>query len=106
MRDENDREISLHWRGSFPENRRLQKRFDALYSTLRSEFLNYAVGPWVSVARREAALARGNPAGGIADLRFPHFRFHKIDNGKIDNRKIVYASSLRSFRNAEDSHQG
>ena len=28
----------------------------------RSEFCNYAVGPWVSVARRETALARGNPA--------------------------------------------
>jgi len=41
---------------------RLQKRRDALYSTLRSEFLNYAVGPWVSVAGRETALARGNPA--------------------------------------------
>jgi hypothetical protein len=29
---------------------------------LRSEFCNYAVGPWVSVAGRETALARGNPA--------------------------------------------
>jgi hypothetical protein len=28
----------------------------------RSEFCNYAVGPWVSVAGRETALARGNPA--------------------------------------------
>jgi len=28
----------------------------------RSEFCNYAVGPWVSVARRETTLARGNPA--------------------------------------------
>jgi hypothetical protein len=41
---------------------RLQKRRNALYSTLRSEFLNYAVGPWVSVAGRETTLARGNPA--------------------------------------------
>jgi hypothetical protein len=28
----------------------------------RSEFCNYAVGPWVSVAGRETTLARGNPA--------------------------------------------
>ena len=28
----------------------------------RSEFCNYAVGPWVSVAGRETALAGGNPA--------------------------------------------
>jgi hypothetical protein len=27
-----------------------------------ASFFNYAVGPWVSVAGREAALARGNPA--------------------------------------------
>ncbi len=42
--------------------RRLQNRWNALYSTLRSEFCNYAVGPWASVAGRETALARGNPA--------------------------------------------
>ena len=40
----------------------LQNRGNALYSTLRSEFCNYAVGPWVSVAGRETTLARGNPA--------------------------------------------
>jgi hypothetical protein len=39
---------------------------------LRSEFCNYAVGPWVSVAGRETALARGNPAmkKGISILDF------------------------------------
>jgi hypothetical protein len=47
---------------------RLQKRWNALYSTLRREFFNYAVGPWVSVAGREAALARGNPAKEFSDL--------------------------------------
>ena len=41
---------------------RLQNRGFCFYSTLRSEFCNYAVGPWVSVAGRETALARGNPA--------------------------------------------
>jgi hypothetical protein len=40
----------------------LQNRKSRLYSKLRSEFCNYAVGPWVSVAGRETALARGNPA--------------------------------------------
>jgi len=40
----------------------LQNRGNALNCTLRSEFCNYAVGPWVSVAGRETALARGNPA--------------------------------------------
>jgi hypothetical protein len=30
-----------------------------------ASFYNYAVGPWVSVAGREAALARGNPVKGI-----------------------------------------
>jgi hypothetical protein len=43
-------------------NDRLQNRGFGFYSLLRSEFFNYAVGPWVSVAGREAALARGNPA--------------------------------------------
>jgi hypothetical protein len=40
----------------------LQNRGFGFYFTLRSEFCNYAVGPWVSVAGRETALARGNPA--------------------------------------------
>ena len=41
---------------------RLQNRGFCFYSILRSEFCNYAVGPWVSVAGRGTALARGNPA--------------------------------------------
>ena len=41
---------------------RLQNRGFRLYSNLRSEFCNCAVGPWVSVAGRGTALARGNPA--------------------------------------------
>lgn len=32
------------------EGQRLQNPGNALYSTLRSEFCNYAVGPWVLVA--------------------------------------------------------
>jgi hypothetical protein len=52
----------LAWATSEEESRRLQNRRIALYSTLRSEFCDYAVGPWVSVAGRETALARGNPA--------------------------------------------
>jgi hypothetical protein len=43
----------------------LQNPRFGFYSTLRSESCNYAVGPWVSVAGREAALARGNPAKKI-----------------------------------------
>jgi hypothetical protein len=46
-------------------NVRLQNRGFGLLFQLRSEFCNYAVGPWVSVAGREAALARGNPAKKI-----------------------------------------
>jgi len=44
-----------------PTESGLQKLTIGLYSMFRSEFYNYAVGPWVSVAGREAALARGNP---------------------------------------------
>src|SRR5207247_11384633 len=44
------------------QRRHLQNRRNGLYSTLHSEFCNYAVGPWASVAGRETALARGNPA--------------------------------------------
>ncbi|OLD70323.1 MAG: hypothetical protein AUG90_01710 [Verrucomicrobia bacterium 13_1_20CM_4_55_9] len=40
----------------------MQNLWFVVYSTLRREFCNYAVGPWVSVAGRETALARGNPA--------------------------------------------
>src|SRR6266496_2646395 len=41
---------------------------------LRSEFCNYAVGPWVSVSGRETALARGNPVKRRNfDLRFSNF---------------------------------
>jgi len=42
----------------------------ALNSTLRSEFFNRAVGPWVSIAGCEAPLARGNPSqaqDGVVD---------------------------------------
>ena len=49
-------------RTSAPSNFHLQNGPVRLYSTLRSEFLNYAVGPWVSVAWTETTLARGNPA--------------------------------------------
>jgi len=48
--------------GRAVRNVRLQNHGFGFYSLLRSEFFNYAVGPWVSVAGREAALARGNPA--------------------------------------------
>jgi hypothetical protein len=41
---------------------RLQNRGFGFNCSPRSEFCNYAVGPWVSVAGRETALARGNPA--------------------------------------------
>jgi len=52
----------------------LQKRRDALYSMLRSEFLKHAVGPWVSVAGRETALARGNPAIRKEEVRIKEGR--------------------------------
>ena len=36
-----------------------------------ASFLSYAVGPWVSVAGRETALVRGNPAKkDISDFGF------------------------------------
>jgi len=62
------------------------------YCTLRSEFCNYAVGPWVSVAGRETALARGNPAKRRNfDLRFSNFDCPPFSgfnrHSKIDIRK-------------------
>jgi hypothetical protein len=50
-------------------NVRLQNRGFCFYFTFRSELCNYAVGPWVSVAGRETALARGNPAIQKEELR-------------------------------------
>jgi len=41
---------------------------------LRREFCNYAVGPWVSVAGRETALARGNPAIRKEEVRIKEGR--------------------------------
>ena len=66
-----------------------------------ASFLNYAVGPWVSVAGRETALARGNPV-----LRKEEVRRQKdeVPTGLyrflIHNSSFIpktYASSLRSF---------
>lgn len=34
----------------------------SLFHAPQRVFLNYAVGPWVSVTGHETALARGNPA--------------------------------------------
>ena len=66
-----------------------------------ASFLNYAVGPWVSVAGRETALARGNPVEeflildfAIADLS-PNCASNR--KSKFDNRKLSYAYPLRSF---------
>jgi hypothetical protein len=67
----------------------------------RSEFYNYAVGPWVSVAGRGTALARGNPAIRKEEARtqkdevppgLSHFLIH-------DSSFILrtYANPLRSF---------
>src|SRR5437667_8490092 len=71
---------------------RLQITDFGLYSKLRSEFCNYAVGPWVSVAGRETALARGNPAKRRNfDLRFSNFDCSAVPvfnrQSKIDIRK-------------------
>jgi DNA-directed RNA polymerase subunit alpha len=58
----------------------------------RSEFCNYAVGPWVSVAGRQTTLARGNPAKRRNfDLRFSNFDCSAVAvfnrQSKIDIRK-------------------
>jgi DNA-directed RNA polymerase subunit alpha len=70
----------------------LQNRGFGFYFVLRSEFCNYAVGPWVSVAGRETALARGNPAKRRNfDLRFSNFDCSAVSvfnrQSKIDIRK-------------------
>src|SRR6266568_7390046 len=57
-----------------------------------ASFYNYAVGPWVSVAGRETALARGNPAKRRNfDLRFSNFDCSAVSvfnrQSKIDIRK-------------------
>ena len=80
---------------------RLQNRGFCFYSILRSEFCNYAVGPWVSVAGRGTALARGNPAIRKEEARtqkdqvppgLSHFLIH---NSSFIIR--TYANPLRSF---------
>jgi DNA-directed RNA polymerase subunit alpha len=70
----------------------LQNRGFCFYSTLRSEFCNCAVGPWVFVAGRKTALARGNPAKRRNfDLRFSNFDCLPFSvfnrQSKIDIRK-------------------
>lgn len=81
----------------------LQKRGFGFYSKLRSEFCNYAVGPWVSVAERETALARGNPAKKMEQWSwsdeltdFVSLLITPILHDSITPEKD-YANPLRSF---------
>src|SRR4029453_11079178 len=81
-----------HRQGAGAPGRRLENRGFGFYSPLRSEFCNYAVGPWVSVSGRETALARGNPVKRRNfDLRFSNFDCFAVSvfnrQSKIDIRK-------------------
>jgi hypothetical protein len=69
--------------------------------TFAASFEICAVGPWVSVAEREAALARGNPAKGVLDFRFAIadlFLNRPLNPiSEIHNPRSKYANPLRSF---------
>ena len=75
---------------------RLQNRGFCFYSILRSEFCNYAVGPWVSVAGRGTALARGNPA-----IRKEEARTQKDEGPRGLSHSLIHDSSfiIRTYAN-------
>lgn len=59
-----------------------------------ASFLNYAVGPWVSVARREAALARGNPVK-------THGAMEYWSDGVMDFMSLLITLMLQYFSTPE-----
>ena len=66
-----------------------------------ASFVNYAVGPWVSVAGRGTALARGNPAIRKEEARTQKYQVPRgLSHFLIHNSSFIirtYANPLRSF---------